>query len=404
MKKLLIIFLFACTLNKVASQITYTFSTLAGTYTSLSSYTTIPEIFWGSDNVLSSTYSIGFNFQFGCTTYTAYRVSADGWLTFNLTGSVSFADAINDLSGYAGMRPGIAPLWDDLDWNTNAAPICGYAVSGVSPLRVLTVQWTAADWKAGSAAAISFQIKLYETSNRIEMIYHQLGGALNSPSGSIGLAGPSIGDYYSVNTSFTGATKTTNVQNIASKPAEGTIFRWDTPCGLLPIELLFFNGENSSEGNLLRWCTQTETNNMEFYVETSTDGIQFEPLQKIKGSGDSQIKKYYSYLDKDPSTRVTYYRLKQTDLNGQFSYSSIISVSRNDLNSDIRLFPVPADKNLTVTGASNTSFTITDISGKILKQGMLSSYAISVDDLANGMYFLRTDDSPPVKFTVHHQD
>jgi len=186
MKNIYVIFFFLFVLNKTVSQpITYTFTALAGTYNSIASPTPIPEIFWGSDNVLSGTYNIGFSFKFGCTAYTQFRVSADGWLTFNLTGSVSFADAINDLSGYAAMRPGIAPLWDDLDWNNNNfPPQCGYQVSGTTPTRVLTVQWTQADWKAGGVAPgqMSFQIKLYETTYRIEMVYHQESGGLNSPS------------------------------------------------------------------------------------------------------------------------------------------------------------------------------------------------------------------------------
>jgi hypothetical protein len=289
--------------------ITYTFTDLPGTYTALSAPTAIPEIYWGADNELSGVYNIGFTFQFGCTSYTQYKVSADGWLTFNLGGSVSFADAINDLANYTGMRPGIAPLWDDLAWNNNNPPQCGYQLTGVSPNRVLTVQWIRANWKIlGTAPGkMSFQIKLYEGSNRIEMIYHQETGTTNAPSASIGLAGPAVGDYYSVNTTFTAASKVTNTQNIANKPPEGQIFRWDPPCSVLPIELIDFTGENSLGKNLLRWSTATENHNDHFTIERSTDGSAFEDVGEVKGAGTSYSQKNYGFTDETVQPGVNYY-------------------------------------------------------------------------------------------------
>ena len=97
----------------------------------------------------------------------------------------------------------------------------------------------------------------------------------------------------------------------------------------MPIELLSFAGDAHGELNYLRWHTATESNNRYFVVEKSTDGLLFFAADTIAGSGTSYVTRSYACVDGTPYAPTTYYRLKQTDYNGSFTYSDVIAVSRS---------------------------------------------------------------------------
>ncbi|MDQ3046826.1 MAG: T9SS type A sorting domain-containing protein [Bacteroidota bacterium] len=96
----------------------------------------------------------------------------------------------------------------------------------------------------------------------------------------------------------------------------------------LPIELLSFSGKSMAEKNQLIWETATETGNDFFTIERSTDAVNFMAISDVDGAGNSTRTIRYSTNDDFPLSGVSYYRLKQTDFNGEFSYSNIISLVR----------------------------------------------------------------------------
>lgn len=105
----------------------------------------------------------------------------------------------------------------------------------------------------------------------------------------------------------------------------------------LPIELLSFTGEKKDGYNELKWSTSTELNNDYFTLEKTIDGSNYSELGIVDGAGNSTEIRNYSMLDVSPSNEINYYRLKQTDFNGEFSYSSIVSINNriSDNNKEI---------------------------------------------------------------------
>ncbi len=97
--------------------------------------------------------------------------------------------------------------------------------------------------------------------------------------------------------------------------------------GGLPIELLSFTAEAEEAIVKLEWVTATEINNDFFTVERSQDGLAFEELHVFEGAGNSSQTLSYHTYDRHPLEGVSYYRLKQTDYDGAFTYSDIVSVS-----------------------------------------------------------------------------
>ncbi len=94
----------------------------------------------------------------------------------------------------------------------------------------------------------------------------------------------------------------------------------------LPIELLSFNATPCNNNVCLDWATATETNNDFFTVEKTQDGSKYDFVAKVNGAGNSTSLKDYTSIDKVPYSGVSYYRLKQTDYNGVYTYSALKTV------------------------------------------------------------------------------
>ncbi|CAN5775048.1 hypothetical protein BH11BAC7_BH11BAC7_31120 [soil metagenome] len=105
------------------------------------------------------------------------------------------------------------------------------------------------------------------------------------------------------------------------------------PLTPLPIEMLRFDGICSGGLVSLKWTTASETGNDFFTVERSMDGISFSQIGNINGAGNSSQILSYHFNDTDPFAGINYYRIKQTDHNGQYSYSKIIAVDAKDCES-----------------------------------------------------------------------
>ena len=97
-------------------------------------------------------------------------------------------------------------------------------------------------------------------------------------------------------------------------------------CILLPMELLSFNAIQNDDIVNLTWATATEKNNDYFLVQRSSDGINFETIEKIEGAGTTANAMFYSTVDKKPLSGTSYYRLRQTNFDNSYTDSKMISV------------------------------------------------------------------------------
>ncbi|MCC6549659.1 MAG: T9SS type A sorting domain-containing protein [Ignavibacteriaceae bacterium] len=93
----------------------------------------------------------------------------------------------------------------------------------------------------------------------------------------------------------------------------------------LPVELTSFTASQTGNTLQLRWSTASETNNHGFEIERSTDNQQFYSIGFVKGAGSTQEPQEYIYTDSPDKPGTYYYRLKQTDLDGSYKYSDIVT-------------------------------------------------------------------------------
>ena len=169
-----------------------------------------------------------------------------------------------------------------------------------------------------------------------------------------------------------------------------------------PVSLVNFNGFLQPNRQVfLRWETALEIENDKFIVERSPNGKNFEPICWVKGKGTTSEYQTYSYLDTKALSGTSYYRLKQTDLNGKFIYSQVITIKQaNHENFTIQtIYPNPFSSHTNVVfgmpQAEMVTLLITDILGNTIRQEQIETIAganeIELKDLQNlrrGIYAL----------------
>jgi hypothetical protein len=102
----------------------------------------------------------------------------------------------------------------------------------------------------------------------------------------------------------------------------------------LPVKLLHFSIKQYNNTVELSWSTLSETNSDYFEIQKSKDATKWEVIGKVKGQGNSNLLTNYIYLDKNPYYDSNYYRLKQVDYDGNYTYTDIehIKIPYNSIN------------------------------------------------------------------------
>ncbi len=162
-------------------------------------------------------------------------------------------------------------------------------------------------------------------------------------------------------------------------------------CGL-PITFLFVQGTSEHSENIITWATATELNNDYFIIERSIDGINFNPIGKVNGIVNTSSINTYSFIDKSPSEK-SYYRLKQIDTDGNYSYSEIILIINGQTG--IEIYPNPNQGSFYVRFESpyqSYNLDIINTEGKsvITKSGIENvSGELEIAGLPKGLYVVQ---------------
>ncbi|UPT66238.1 MAG: T9SS type A sorting domain-containing protein [Sphingobacteriales bacterium JAD_PAG50586_3] len=118
----------------------------------------------------------------------------------------------------------------------------------------------------------------------------------------------------------------------------------------LPITLVEFKGNCNTDNVTINWTTASEANNDYFEVERSVDGTNYSTIAIVDGAGNNNTTVNYSYTDFSPNATGAYYRLRQTDFNGQFETfdAKYIRCANSPVNT-VGLYPNPTDNLVNVT-------------------------------------------------------
>ncbi|MDZ4796399.1 MAG: T9SS type A sorting domain-containing protein [Bacteroidota bacterium] len=166
----------------------------------------------------------------------------------------------------------------------------------------------------------------------------------------------------------------------------------------LPVLFASFDASRSNANTVqLKWATVTETNNKGFSLERMTNGNSWEPVVFVNSQaseGNSNSKLNYQYTDLNNIKGITQYRIKQTDLDGNYKYSEIRAVQGEKQDARTVVFPTPStDGNVTVlfADAASRDISLLDMTGRTLKQWKAyQNNSLAINSLTSGMYSVRT--------------
>lgn len=167
---------------------------------------------------------------------------------------------------------------------------------------------------------------------------------------------------------------------------------------VLPVELISFTGKERGTVNILEWATASELNNDFFEVQRSTNGRDFETIESVKGNGTLNTVSNYRFIDEKPAT-VCYYRLQQVDFDGKSELSNIVTIKRDLLKDDAKLFPSPVKDVLTInyqaTANKELTMSVIDMTGRVLISKLVDAvegsneFNLDLVNLPTGTYMTR---------------
>ncbi|WP_255157060.1 T9SS type A sorting domain-containing protein [Ferruginibacter sp. HRS2-29] len=158
----------------------------------------------------------------------------------------------------------------------------------------------------------------------------------------------------------------------------------------LPLTLISFKGFRQGVNIRLSWQTENEFNLSRYEVEKSTDGIRFKFMELVKAVNRGGIHNY-SGTDETPAKGFNYYRLKQIDIDGSFTYSNVAKINF-DGKLSLSISPNPVKEKMVVSEAvAGDVIRIFDVQGKLLRSYQVRSVnePISTAGLPAGVYALQ---------------
>ncbi|WNJ19750.1 polysaccharide lyase family 8 super-sandwich domain-containing protein [Pontibacter sp. G13] len=254
------------------------------------------------------------------------------------------------------------------------------------------------------AVATPHWVKLVRNGNEIS--------AYHSPDGS---TWEWVGTEYIAMTTdvYVGMAATSHVSTTLNEAVFTNVTVGEPTDNNFPVEFLGLDYiyEEQNDRVKLMWRTASESNNSHFTVERSFDGVAFQAVTEVLGAGNSSTERSYEAYDNQPVDGVSYYRIKQTDYDGAFTYSNLVEVVIDASSSNfLNVSPVPAKVGeplvvrFMMPNTSSVSIRLVDLSGRQLfytegvAQGQdITQYQISTAamNMAPGIYFLEVRSNDP---------
>lgn len=226
------------------------------------------------------------------------------------------------------------------------------------------------------------------------------------PAGSYSVYGISYNNSVTTLNTYVGQNFNNLTSAIASNPSgfcanlSKNAIQVNITSAPLPVTLLGLKARKVNKQTSLTWSTASEQNSDYFLVERSVDGVNFiKSLGSVTAAHNSSTLKNYSLNDVTPSSKWNYYRLKQFDLDGKFTYSNIAAVNFDNPASQILIYPNPAVSQLNVElnsdKADKLSIEIIDSKGAIVRRQTWNVLQganltkINIENMAQGAYVLK---------------
>lgn len=170
---------------------------------------------------------------------------------------------------------------------------------------------------------------------------------------------------------------------------------------LLPVELLSFNADTVGSSVMLTWITLSETNTDYFEIQHSMDAIHWTALDQVPASGFSKQAQFYYWNHDNPAKAINYYRIKQVDFDGQFSFFPVVNAQLTSnlsckINNPIddKLYLTVQSYNKKDIGIAVTAMILSPNGAINVRERLIinegeNNFELNVGHLKSGMYFVK---------------
>ncbi|HWR32081.1 MAG TPA: LamG-like jellyroll fold domain-containing protein [Chitinophagaceae bacterium] len=367
------------------SAVTNRFGTAANaiSFTAGSSTGSLPS---GLVTALQDNFSIGYWFK---SSMTANGNSTDHWYIGN---------AMVDAEVCGGVR----------DWGTaliNGGQVC-FGIGAPDITIRSSGLYNDGNWHFATAVRdqTAGSITLYVDGSQVASTTGTTTNSLNSPS-FIGLARNPCNS----SAVFTGVLDDLIAYNRVLSSTEVSNLYGYLAAFTLPVKWVYFTGDDGSNGIKLKWGIDQSGSNDHFDVEHSTDGTHFSVIGTVTGNTGvaSGSGLHYSFSDNFPSKNIHYYRIRQVDRDGQYSYSGTIRINFLTPAAGMYIKTNPVQDAIILVNSDQLpvrQLEITDMNGRVMKQQYLNSASAvitsDVQSLPGGFYTIRVKDGSGNSYTL----
>lgn len=155
--------------------------------------------------------------------------------------------------------------------------------------------------------------------------------------------------------------------------------------------------------NHITWSVASQTNNAKYIIEHSLTATDFLAIGEIKGDGNNTQERHYEYTHQTPSPGMNYYRIKQIDIDGKYTYSNVANVQYEGKEKSFRIYPNPSSNQISVDvndRHKNRGLQIYNSIGRLVKEISIdNSNTVNISDLPRGVYYIQLKNSPSERQT-----
>jgi hypothetical protein len=214
-----------------------------------------------------------------------------------------------------------------------------------------------------------------------------------SETGLVGLFSFDAGNAAAANTSFVAAidgTSNNNHGTLANFALSGGTSNFVShSLGTLPVAFTRYDVQKRGNAALIQWATAQEQNSRDFTIERSADGNIYSSIGSVGAAGNSSVSQTYSFTDNAPLTGKNYYRLKQSDLDGQFIYTQVKLLDFAAGSKLVWYLSGNRGVEVRLSNGGNEYYSLIDINGRVLQKGRLSAGAVTFAQLTSGLYTVK---------------
>jgi len=163
----------------------------------------------------------------------------------------------------------------------------------------------------------------------------------------------------------------------------------------LPVTWLYVNGQIQNGQAFIKWATASETNTDRFEAEHSTDGIHYVKMGTVQAAGNSYATTYYEFVHPSPVNGKNFYRIKQIDLDGRYTYSSVVLLQAKQQQPSVIIAPNPVktETSLYFSEPGSKTIRLFTLSGQLLYTATVKEqtnrHIINLNNMAPGVYLLK---------------